>query len=222
MTTFTIKITKAKANLDVVWEDLPDPVKLRIIEEGLGKMLNGATAKETSSTTPDEAVRAANAMALAEKKLASLKSGQLKTKASRDGKVAGVVMTEARRLAKNIIKAQIKAAGKKISDYEAKAITEAANKYLEKHPELIEAATASVNAAKNLASAVSEEVAGLEASPTKVAANEKKKAEARAATAAKNAGKPGPQASTIKKQAKAAPKSVARRPAPAAEMQAGA
>src|SRR5207244_2361268 len=50
---------------------------------------------------------------------------------STSDKVPGVVMTEARRLAKNLIKDEIKKAGGKISSYEPKDITTAANSYLE-------------------------------------------------------------------------------------------
>lgn len=208
---FNVKITKAKANLAVNFGELPRAVQEYIIEQGLAKLLNGATAKETAATTPDEAVRAANAMSLAEKKLDSLKAGKIVARASKDGKVAGVVMTEARRLAKNIVKAGIKAQNKRISDFEPKAITEAANAYLADHPELIAAAKASIDASAALSAATVVNVEAIPVSATRVAANEKKKAEAKAATAAKNAGKPGPQASAT---ARRAPPPPARRPAP--------
>lgn len=211
---FNIKITKAKTSIAVEFDDLPDEVKVFIVEQGLSKLLNGATAKETSATTPDETARAANSLALANKKLDALKAGQFKRTSRGDGKVAGVVMTEARRLAKNIIKAGIKKEGKRISDFEAKAITEAANAYIGEHPELIETAKASIEANAKLAQSVAVNVAAIPVSPAKVAKNEKKKAEAKAETLAKNAGKPGPQKSATKKQAA---KPVPTRPAPQAQ-----
>jgi hypothetical protein len=200
-TIFKIRITKAKADLEVDFDELPKEVKLAIVEKGLAAFLNGATAKETTKTTPDEAVRAENAMALANKKLDALKRGELKAaRAKSDGKVSGVVMTEARRLAKNIVKAGIKAAGHKISDYEAKAITEAANAYIEEHPEIVQQAQASVEAAKALAAATSVPVASIPISHERVAKREAKNAEARKATASKDAGKPGAQKSTTKRR----------------------
>lgn len=198
MTTFNIKVTKAKQALEVVWEELPDAIKLRIIEEGLGKLLNAATAKVTAKSSESPESMASQALGLAQKKLDSLKKGELRAKVSRDGKVSGVVMTEARRLAKNIIKQQIKAANKKILDYEAKAITEAANVYLTNHPELVAAAQASIDAAKGLATQAGVDVSAIPVSEAKKAKRIAKNAEARAATAAKDAGKPGPQKSATK------------------------
>lgn len=201
--TFQIKITKAKANLEVKFSELPPEIQMAVVEKGLSAFLNGATTKVTAATDPDEATRSANAMALAEKKLDSLKAGKLVTRTSKsDGKVPGVVMTEARRLAKNVIKAGIKAAGERVSDYTASAITEAANAYLEEHPELVTQAQANLEAVNKIggnADALKSLVAqtGIKKDPAKVAANEKKKAEAKAATAAKNAGKPGPQKSAV-------------------------
>lgn len=56
-------------------------------------------------------------------------------------RTAPEIMSEARRRSKNIVKAQIKALGHRISDYDSKTITEYANLYLADHPELIEQAT---------------------------------------------------------------------------------
>lgn len=214
--TFKIKISKAKADLEVDFDALPPNVQLYIVEQGLGKLLNGATAKETAATTPDEATRAANAMGLAQKKLDSLMAGKIVArKAAGDGKTPAVVMTEARRLAKNIVKAGLKAKGKKISDFTAKAITEAANLYLTDHQDLIAQAKASIDAANALASTAEVNVDAIPVDPVKVEAREKANAAKRAETAAKNAGKPGGQASTPMPRGQAALKPVPpRRPAP--------
>lgn len=199
MPTFVIKIPKAGANVSVDWDALPDNVKLHVIEQGLGKLLNAATTKITAALVPDEAERKAQALSLANKRLDGLNAGKVTSRASsKDGKVSGVVMTEARRLAKNIIKAQIKAAGEKISHYEAKAITEAANAYLSEHPELIESANASIEASKALAATAGVNVQAIPVSQEKVKKSAEKLAKARAETAAKNAGKPGSQKSATK------------------------
>lgn len=209
---FKIKISKAKTNLDVEFDDLPAEVQAFIVEQGLSKLLNGATARETAATTPDEKVRGENAMALAMNKLDALKAGKFKRTAARgDGKTPMVVMTEARRLAKNIIKAHLKAQGKRLGEIEPAAITEAANLYLTENPDLIETAKASIEASAALASSAKVNVDAIPVSAAKVKANEDKKAKSKAATQAKNAGKPGPQASAVKRQAAPPP---ARRPAP--------
>lgn len=199
--TIKVKIAKAQTNIEVIFEDLPPDIQLYIVEQGLSKVLNAATAKVTKANTESEAQLAELALAEANKKLDKLKKGDLKRSSKSDGKVPGVVMTEARRLAKNIVKASIKAQGQRISDYEAKAITEAASIYLGEHPELIEQASASIEASKNLATAAAVNVSSIPVSEVKRAKNEAKKAEARAATEAKNAGKPGSQKSTVAKGA---------------------
>lgn len=210
-TIIEVNVPKAKTKLKLNWDSLDLDTKLAIIQAGAEKIVQAATAKITKKDEPDETKMAVLALEAAEEKLEQIHSGKWKPgrKAS-VGKVAGVVMTEARRLAKNIVKAQIKAANQRISDYEAKAITEAANLYLSEHEELIAQAQASIEASKNLASAAAVNVAAIPVSPSKVAKNNEKKAAAKAATLAKNAGKPGPQKSTIKTQAPIPP----RRPAP--------
>lgn len=210
MAGISIKIAKADRNVEVDWDSLPDQVKLYVVEQGLSKLLNAATTK----IKKDEADAKDKAFALAEKKLDNLKAGQVKTRSAKSGKVAGAVMAEARRLAKAIVKAGIKAKNKKISDYAAKAITEMANLYLEGHPELITTATANVAAAEALTVGAAEAV-NVEAMPVdakKVAARLAKNAEAKAATEAKNAGKPGSQKSTTKVQAKPAKAPVPAKP----------
>lgn len=201
---FQIKIAKAKTNLEVDFDAFPPEVKAYIVEQGLSKLLNAATAKETVATTPDDATREANSLAHAQKKLENLQAGQMTARraSKSDGKTPAAVMTEARRQAKIIVKAQAKAKGKRLTDYTPKAWTEAANIYLNDNPALIEAAQAAINAAAALAAQAEMDVSTLVADPKLVAANEAKKEAARKATAAKNAGKPGPQKSAIKKQAK--------------------
>jgi len=203
---FIIRIAKANKDLEVQFADFPPDVKRYIVEQGLSKLLNAATAKETVKTTPDNATREANSMAHATKKLDNLKAGQISTRAKStgDGKTPAVVMTEARRQAKIIVKAQAKAKGLRQADFTAKAWTEAANTYLASNPALIEAAKAAIEANAALSAAAEIDVSALKADPKLVAKNEERKAAARAATEAKNAGKPGPQKSAIEKRAKPA------------------
>jgi len=213
MTDFTIKIAKAKRDVVVTWDNLPDAVKAYVVEQGLSKLLNAATTK----IKKDEADAEAKAFALVEKKLENLVAGNIKARTAKT-KVSGAVAAEARRLAKAIVKAGIKAKNKKISDYAAKAITEMANLYLEQHPELMATAEANVAAAEQLtvgaANAVN--VEAMPVDPKKVAARLKKNEEAKAATEAKNAGKPGGQKAAVKPAPKAAKVAAAAIPKKAA------
>lgn len=202
-TLIRVKIAKANASIEVSWDDLSPEVKMYIVEQGLAKLLNGATAKETKTQTPDDKQRAANALSLANKKLDALKKGEFKrTRAS--GKVPGAVMTEARRIAKNIVKAGIKANGEKVSDYDAKSITEMANQYIEENPDVVTQAQTAIENAAKLAAATKVDTSKFAPNPAKKAKREAANAAKRAETAEKNAGKPGPQRSAIATRAKPA------------------
>src|SRR5678815_4288031 len=109
MTDFTIKIAKAKRDIVVTWDNLPDSVKAYVVEQGLSKLLNAATTKIKKDETDAEA----KSFALVEKKLENLVAGNIKTRSAKT-KVSGAVAAEARRLAKAIVKAGIKAKNKKI------------------------------------------------------------------------------------------------------------
>ncbi len=137
-TPIKVKITKGGGQeMEVNTADLPDPVYRAALAIGLKDLLNRGMSKIASSknlSEDDKTKAQAAAMAQAEKNLANLKDGKLPRMVgvkTGDGKVPGVVMTEARRLAKNLIKDEIKKAGGKISHYEAKDITSAANALLE-------------------------------------------------------------------------------------------
>lgn len=136
-TTIAVNITKGGAPISVLTSDLPDNVYQAALAIGLKDLLNRGMSKIKSNKDlegDDKAKNQAAAMAQAEKNLAALKEGKMPRMVgvkTGDGKVAGVVMTEARRLAKNLIKDEIKKAGGKISHYEAKDITAAANALLE-------------------------------------------------------------------------------------------
>ena len=136
-TPIQVSITKGGAPILVNTGDLPDNVYQAALAIGLKDLLNRGMSKIKSNKDlegEDKAKNQAAAMAQAEKNLANLKEGKMPRMVgvkTADGKVAGVVMTEARRLAKNLIKDEIKKAGGKISHYEAKDITAAANALLE-------------------------------------------------------------------------------------------
>lgn len=179
----------------------PDNVYVAIITAGLKDLLNrGMTKIGPLKIDPTKGVdettvaaSAAKAKEIADKNYANLLEGKLPRMAgvkASDSKVPGVVMTEARRLAKNLIKDEIKKSGGKISHFEPKDITAAANAYLasDEGKELLTMAQANVDARSKVVEekpvtslADLQAKLGISVSDTKVKAAEAKKAKAKAA-----------------------------------------
>lgn len=179
----SIPVTKAKAAMEIdtdLLETLPEEVYREIIIQGLKTLLNRGTSKITKTTYPNEEELKAAATAAAEKQLQDMKDGKIKLSAgAKSKKASGAVMTEARRLAKNLVKAAMKAKGIKVSHVDAKEITKAANAVLddpEQGKKLIEQAEA--NLAERAEVAVSGDIlAAIAINPEKKAKAEKKSAE---------------------------------------------
>jgi hypothetical protein len=198
MAMLDIRISKANSTIQIDSDWFNPEVQARIFEEGLSKMLNAATAKLTKELVPDDNDRADQALALVEKKLEGLREGRLTAKRATGAKVPAAVMAEARRLAKNIIKASIKAAGRKISDFATKQVTEKANLYISEHPELLEQAAAAVTAAQMVTAGVEVDVTDLTPDAKLVAKREEKNAAKRKETEARQAAK-DPKPATVEK-----------------------
>jgi hypothetical protein len=124
----SVTITKAKAEIEVNTGDLPADAFNEIIALGLKTWLNKGMGDVKTKDLEGEALAKAKAEALkfANENLSKLLSGEFKKSASKAAKVAGKVMTEAKRLARNFVKDQLKAAGEKVSHYPAAEITKAA------------------------------------------------------------------------------------------------
>ena len=137
MSTMNIKVTKAGKSLEVDLQELPDEAYQFVLQKGLEALLNARMSKVLTKDLEGEKLAEAQARALeiAEENLANLKAGKI-TKArggakdANGNKVAANVMTEARRLAKEVVKNEIRAAGMKISHVEASVITKAANELI--------------------------------------------------------------------------------------------
>jgi hypothetical protein len=133
--------------------DLDDRMFKLALEEGLKVLINAKMSKITAQSKLEgaelEASQAA-AMEIAEKNLAAIKAGEFKKggrgASASSTKIPREVMTEARRLAKEVIKNEIRAAGMKISHVEPRDITAAANNLLETDPSYIEQAKANIEA----------------------------------------------------------------------------
>jgi hypothetical protein len=181
MADIQVPITKAKGQVTIDSEAIPQEVYEEALKLGLKELANRGMSKLTKAAFKGvEADLAAACMEQAEKNVEAIMTGKIRFagKKAKSGESAAV-MTEARRLAKNLVKDSIKAAGMKISHVEAKDITAAANELLAADPSLIDKAKA--NLAEREKTPVSIDIKSLiKESPKLVAkanaANEKKKA----------------------------------------------
>lgn len=194
MAILKIPVVKAKGQFtEIDDERLPDDVYREALTLGLKVLVNRGTSKITKPLYEgDEQKMAEAAMKKAEEQVELIYTSKIKFTGQKKAKGAsGAVMTEARRLAKNLVKDQIKAAGLKISHYEASEITKAANALLDSEtgPSIIEQAKANLAERDNIKPAL--DITGLIApSAKKVAAAEAKKKDK--PLSAKQAGKTAP------------------------------
>lgn len=197
MAALKIPVTKAGASIEVESDNIPEDMFKLVVEEGLKVILNKRMSKiMTKGLEGDDLTKAHSAaMSIASENLESLLASKTKRGRATTGasKVPGVVMTEARRLAKEVVKNEIRNAGMKVSHVEASVITAAANELIASDPSYVETATANIEA--RTAKAVSINIASLvHESPKLKAAAEKAKADrkANAPLSAKQAGKVAP------------------------------
>lgn len=192
MATFAIPISKAGANIDVDVDALPEEMYAQALKEGLKVMLSKGMSKITTKDLEGEELAKARAAALekAQENLAAMNGGTYKigrAKSATTGKVSGATMTEARRLARNVVKDTLRKAGYKISLVAASDITAAANKLIDSDPSYIEQAKANLEA-RTAAPVGIDLTALVHEDPKKKAAAEKRKAEAKGQLSAKQAG----------------------------------
>lgn len=185
MAIIAVPITKAKAVLEIDWEKLPDEVYLEVLMQGLKVLVNRGMSKITLKELGDNDTVKREALLKAEKNHEDMLAGKVRiTGGAKASKVSGKVKTEAMRLARNIIKDEIKRSGGKISHYEAKEITEAAKMYLEDYPETFKVAEENLarreEIAKGDASKLSALTGKMKTSPILVKKAEEKKAKAKA------------------------------------------
>lgn len=209
MATFKLKVIKAKAEIEIDSDILPEDVYREALKLGLEVLANRKMSKITKAAYPVEAELKAAVMKAAEANIEDMKKGDIKfsTKAA-SKKASGAVMTEARRLAKNLVKDELKRAKIKISTVDAKEITKAANEILaSEHGEAIIA-----QAEQNLKERDEVKITGVNIAEivkinpekaAKVAAKAKPKAEGQ--LSAKQAG----MAATRQKPGKGAPQQTA-------------
>lgn len=175
--------------------DLPANVYQEALIQGLKVILNRGTTKITKSTYPVAEELKAAAMAKAQETLEAIRAGKIRIMGAKTDKASGKVMTEARRIAKNIIKDEMKRQGIKVSYVDAKDITAAANALLSDQPEIVEEAKKAIEAQEAKAKQVADmAISGklkdmLPINTKKKEKAEKEKADAKAQLSAMQAGK---------------------------------
>lgn len=186
-----IAVTKGKGVLTVDLTKLPDDVYKEALLQGLKVLLNRGASKITKAAYPNEEEMKAAAMAKATEQLEMAYSGKTKLTGGKAKKASGAVMTEARRIAKAMVKDAIKAAGGKVSHYEASEITKAANALLETEQGKEIIAQAETNLKEREKTPISLDITSIiSESPKLVAKAEEEKAKKKGQLSAKQAGLP--------------------------------
>ena len=189
MAILQIPITKAKGFIAIDTETTPDDSFKEALFQGYKVLLNRGASKITKASTKDEEELKTLAMEMAQKQLELINASKIKfTGVGKEKKLSGAVNTEAMRLARNLVKDEMKKAGIKISHVEASEITKAAKEVLasENGASIIEMAKANLQERSKVPVA-STIVSGIKISEKKVKAAEAKKAKDQ--LSAKQAGK---------------------------------
>lgn len=146
------------AFVEIDTDKIPEDVYAEMVKLGAKVLVNRGTSKITATTYPNEGERQAAAKAKAAEQVEAIMTSKIKFTGgkSKSKGTGGAVMTEARRIAKGIVKDLIKAQGKKISHYEPKEITAAANALLESEtgPDIIKQAEANLAERANVKPAI--------------------------------------------------------------------
>lgn len=201
-TILNVPITKGKGSVAIDTAQIPQEVYEEALLQGLKVLLNRGMSKITKAELGDDDTVKKEAMLKAEKNAEDVLAGKIKfTGRKATTKASGAVMTEARRLARNLVKDAMKAHGIKISHVEASEITKAANAILAdatEGPSLIAMATANLAEREKVPVAESI-VSSIKISDKLVAKANERKAASKSQLSAKQAGltkksKPGTQA----------------------------
>lgn len=195
-TIITLALKNGAGDVDVDTARLPDEVYREALMQGLKVIAERAMSKITKEAYPDEAERKGAIRAKAQANIEDMYAGRTKiTGKASVKKASGAVMTEAMRLARNLVKDAMKGAKIKISTVKASEITKAAKALIESDASII--ATAEKNLAARAETPIKIDIMSLvKADPALVAKAEAKAAEAKAnkPLSAKQAGKVAPRA----------------------------
>jgi hypothetical protein len=197
-TLIAIPLKNGAGSVDVDTARLPDDVYREALLQGLKVIAERAMSKITKEAYPDEAERKAAIKAKAQANVDDMYAGKVKITGAAT-KASGAVMTEAMRLARNLVKDAMKANKIKISTVKASDITAAAKQLITNDPSIV--TTAEANLAARTATPIKIDIMALvHADPELVA-----KAEAKAAKAKADKPLSKTQAGKVAPRAKAKP-----------------
>jgi transcriptional/translational regulatory protein YebC/TACO1 len=174
-TLFKVPVVKAKGFIEVNTSELPDHVYREALMQGLKVLLNRGQTKITKEAYPEPEQLRGEAMKKAEETLESMYAGKIRIMGAKADKVPGAVMTEARRIARNLVKEELKRSGVKVSYIEASEITKAANALIAADPDILKQAEEELE--KRARTKVKIDISAIPQSKKKIAAAEAKKAE---------------------------------------------
>ena len=201
-TLVSIALKNAAGVIEVDTAKLPDDVYREALMQGLKVIAERGMSKMTKEAYPVEDERKAAIKSKAEANVEDMYAGKVKiTGAKTVKKASGAVMTEAMRLARNLIKDAMKANKIKISTVKASEITKAAKTYIETNPGIITTAEANLKAREE--TPITLDIKSLiKVDPELVAKDEAKKAKAKAdkPLSKAQAGKVAPRAKGSKPQ----------------------
>lgn len=164
--------------------DLPAEVYEEALAQGLKVLLNRGTTKITkASFNGDVEKLKAAAMEKAQEQLELMRTNKIRRTGAKSDKASGAVMTEARRIARNLVKDEMKRQKIKISYVDAKDITAAANNLIASMPEILEQAKQAIAErdakAVTMKDALASIAGAVKINPKKEAAAEAEKAKAK-------------------------------------------
>jgi hypothetical protein len=141
-----VALKNGAGEIDVDVNQIPEHVWNEVILQGLKAIAERATSKATKAAYPDEAERKGQILAIAKANVADMYAGKTKLSGQKAAKVAGKVMTEAMRLARNLIKDALRKAKRKQNSVTAKELTAAAKAYIAANPSIVATAEANLKA----------------------------------------------------------------------------
>ena len=170
-----VPVVKGKSYLEINTAELPDHVYREALLQGLKLLLNRGQTKLTKEAYPEPEDLKAKAMEVAGETLDNMYAGKIRIAggAAKADKVPREVMTEARRIARNLVKEELKRSGVKVSYVESSEITKAANALLAADPDIVKQAQDEVE--KRAQKKVKIDIASIPISQKKVKAAEERK-----------------------------------------------
>lgn len=195
MTAIDIPIVKGKTVRTHELDEYPQEVYLEALKLGFKELYNRGMSQVTKKAYPDAEELQAKANEIAEQNHENIMAGKIRFMGgAAKSKVSGVVMNEARRLARNAVKDGLRESGWKVSTIPASEITRLANELLagDDGPGYVEEAKNNLDErakkAAKVAGAIDLKTVKVSDKLVKAAEEKKAKAKAAAGTSAKQAG----------------------------------